>query len=159
MTRTARVRLVPVVLAATLGLGTLTGCGSGIFAQTSQPYSPTQGSTTEIGPIHVTDVVVIASADGDLAEVHAAFVNNDEVPDALTGVAVSDSSPVTLPDGPVVVRQYENVVIGPGGTRVFVHDMKGKVGEVARVTFTFRDAGEATVDAIIADEQDLVAGS
>jgi copper(I)-binding protein len=159
--RTTRraVRLAVVPLVALLGLATLTGCGAGIEAQTQQPYSPTVGTTTEIGPIHVANVVIVASVDGALAELYASFVNNSDQEDSLTSVAVSDSSPVTLPDGPIPVPQYVNVVLGPGGTRVFVHDLKGKVGDVARVTITFRDSGEETVDALITTEEGLAAGS
>jgi copper(I)-binding protein len=159
--RTTRraVRLAVLPLVAVLGLATLTGCGAGIEAQTQQPYSPTIGTTTEIGPIHIANVVIVASVDGGLAEVYASFVNNSADEDSLTGIAVSDSGPVTLPDGPIPVPQYVNVVLGPGGTRVFVHDMKGKVGDVAKVTITMRDNGQATVDALITTEEGLSAGS
>jgi len=151
--------LVPVALAASLGLVALTGCGAGLDAQTQQPYSPTIGSATEIGPIHVVNVVMVGSLDGEIAEVHAGFVNNRAQEDSLTAVSVSGASPVTLPDGPVTVPQYVNVFLGPGGTRVFVHDMKAKIGDVVTVTFTFRDAGQASVDALVTDDEGLAAGS
>jgi hypothetical protein len=157
LTRTARRvrRFAPVAAAAALVLA-LSGCGAGQEAETNLPYDPA-GSITQVGEVHVMNVVIVASDDGASAEVVAGLVTNGD-PDALVGVTVSDADPVTL-DAPIAVPRYTNVSLGPEGNRVFVHGLGGKLGHVVRVTFAFRDAGEGSVDALVSTEEDVRAGA
>jgi hypothetical protein len=156
VSRTTR-RAASVALAAVLAGAALTGCGAGLDAQTNRPYDPALGSDAVVGNMNISNVVVLSSGSAGISELTAQFVNYD-VDDALTGVHVTKAAAITLPDGPIPIPRYSNVVVGPSGTRIFLHDFTGKIGDVVVVTFQFRKAGTVSVDAMVATEVNLAAG-
>lgn len=149
------------VAAAVLALSAatlLTACGAGQDANTTVAYSPTNGAFGAVGPITVSNVVVVIDAGG--AEVYGSLADNSGVPEALIGVAVSGADPVTLSDGVVLIDGNSAIQLGAGGTvRAFVHNLTIPVGHLVDVTLKFRDSGQITLTTLVQTLENLKAGA
>jgi hypothetical protein len=154
--RTRRAALLAV--AAILTAASASGCAVGLGATMAERYAPGNGSIVTVGPIQVNNLVIVDSDDGGVAELYAAFVNNGNVPDELTGITVVGGGPVTIPNGGIIVPPFTNVSLGPDFYRVFIPDLKPTLGQVTTVTLHFRDSGSASASALITTPGNLIAG-
>jgi hypothetical protein len=135
-------------LAVALALGTA-ACGAGFDAGTGQVQRGTNGSAGQVGDIAVRNLLLLQdSADPPVTTLVAGLVNNGGTADQLTSVQVADAgavplSPITVPggglvtpsvgDGPVI--QVPNATFRPGG--------------YAKVTLTFKNAGQLSLDVFV----------
>ncbi|MGZ4631854.1 MAG: copper chaperone PCu(A)C [Actinomycetes bacterium] len=135
----------------------LTACGAGQTANTTTLYSPTSGAVGQVGPVAISNIIVVVDASG--AEVYGGLANNGGQPDALTALSVSDADPVSLSDGIVEIPAGGSVLLGPGGTRAFVHNLQVPAGHLVNVTLQLRDAGHVTLTTLVSTQENLRAGS
>ncbi len=147
---------VAAVLALTAAVA-LTACGAGQSANTTVVYSPTNGAIGTLGPITMSNIVVVSDAAG--AEVYGSLADTGGQPDALTGVSVSGADPVTLDGGTIEVPGSGAVLLGPSGSRVLVHNLTVPVGNLVAVTLQFRDAGHITLTTLVSSAENLRAGA
>jgi hypothetical protein len=150
-------RAAGVAAAAAMAASALSGCAAGLGANTTNPYAASNGSVATVGTMNVQDVVVID--DGNVPELSTVLINNGPTSDVLTSVDISSASKPTLPVGGLGLLPGQAVTIGPTGTtRIVIDGLTAKLGQVVKVTFAFRDAGTATVSALILAPSDLTAG-
>ena len=157
MSRSPR-RVASVAVAALAIAASITGCGAGFDATTSRSYAPSNGSVASIGDIRIRNVVLVQSVDGRLTEVYAAFVNDGNAADQLTGIRIATAGEVKLPSGPVTVPAMGGVNLGPSGTRVFADGLTLVLGHVYTITLSLAHAGEAHLSALVMTSDSLVNG-
>ena len=152
--RTARA-LAAFLLAFGL-VGLVAGCG--FDAQTLKPYTPADGTNLDVGSdneLKIRNLVVISRVEGQ-GIVSASVVSGTG--DRLTGVTVTPSPLAASPGQPatasltqpVEIPQGVNVVL-TNGSLVTVQSPGIKAGEAAKVTMTFAQAGEVSLDCPVVD--------
>jgi hypothetical protein len=163
LTRAARARRtlsVAVTLLTTLGLLLVAGCG--MDAQTSKPYTPSEGINVDVGDpaqnnlvVHVRNLLVIAKAPGQ-GVLSASLVTNDR--DSLTKVSgnpikldSSDGAPftVTLPNAVSIANGAEVVLTET--PLILLNSPDLVPGLSAKITLQFENAGETTLTVPIED--------
>ena len=93
-----------MALAGLLVVGALSGCGTGLDAQTNAIYDPGDGVNERGGGVDVLNALLVANPDGT-GTVSAALLNNGEEADELTGVSVSvDGEELTVDDSGLPVE-------------------------------------------------------
>lgn len=145
ITLTSRtVRRTGLLGAAALVVSTLTACGAGFNAQSTQPYQAAEGSNAQSGEILARNMLILADAEGK-GELHAAFVNNGPENDVLKsveldpshqGIEITGMRPFTLRPGALLSV--------PPTTGKPVVITGAKAGTMLKLTFSFSEAAPIT---------------
>lgn len=150
-------RAAGTAAAAVLATSALAGCGAGLGDNTGTPYDASNGSVASVGSIAVQDVVVLD--DGNVPELSTVLINHGSTSDVLTSVNIASAGKPPLPTGGIDLLPGQAVTIGPSGAqRLVIDGLTATLGQVVKVTFAFRDAGTASVSALILAPADLTAG-
>ena len=171
LTVAALVAVVPVAAA----------CGAGTNNETRHEHATPYIPQARVGNLLVTDAALVpsgstttiggaqnASTTGGGAAAQGYLVvtiaNSGTKSDALTGVSIANAqvspsggSASSLDIAPQSVAQFGDPDLGTGGTALQVSGLATavSVGQSLTVTFTFRDAGSATVDVPVRATDDL----
>lgn len=157
----ARTRaVVTAALLAALGAVTLTGCGAGSTAETSQPYNPGDGRNVNIpeDAAFTEDYLAVRNAlvvsDGGAASVTLSVVNHGSESDVLNQVKVNDQVAV-FAGGPFEVPPGEKISVGGGSEAVaLVSDAGVGPGQWTELSLTFTNAGETVIDVLVVSSTD-----
>ena len=139
-------RTRPAALAAALllSVSALSACAA---AATNEVYNPTEGVNNRDGEVKVLHALVVSDGK-DGGRLVAGLVNdNDEEPDTLTGVTVADggSAQVELGDGETEIPADGLLQLaGEDAAQVLVKGVEA--GGYVRVTFSFQNADDATLN-------------
>jgi hypothetical protein len=157
----ARTRTVVTgVLLAALGAVTLTGCGAGSTAETSQPYNPGDGRNVNIPEdaafdddyLAVRNALVVS--DGGAASVTLSVVNHGTESDVLNQIKVNDQVAV-FAGGPFEVLPQQKISVGGGSEAVaLVSDAGVEPGQWTELSLTFNNAGETVIDVLVVSSTD-----
>jgi len=147
-------RLAVIVAVSSLGLA---GCWTGVDAQTSQPYTPTNAANATVGDIDLRGIALIAGEEtggpallvGNIIDTGPSNVEDPEAEaqgDVLEAVAVDRSGPVA--GTPVDIEPGSVAALGgaDGGDALTVTGMQVPVGSFADVAFSFENAGLVEVE-------------
>ena len=146
--------------AALLLSTTLSGCGAGFDAATTQPYNPTNGTMGQVGNITLQNVIVVQTSalpDAPL-DVQAGIVNVGNGTDVLTDAKVGTQT-VKLADGVIPIPVRTNVAIGRDPNLATVTGVGATAGQLVTVTFTFRDAGVVSLTTSVLTQLNVITGS
>lgn len=142
--RPRRSALAAFVFAAGL---ILTGCGTGLDAQTAQAYDAAVGSNSRGGEVEVHNALFVDNKN-DTATLSAAFLNKDTADDTLTGVTVVNGDGETIEAKlaePIPLKP--DTLYASGKTAdVLLSGSNFAAGDFLTVTFTFTDAAEISID-------------
>lgn len=146
----SRLRRRIAAFAAAVTLPSLAACGVSFGAQTDQVYDPADGVNARGGEIDVLNALIVSDRPGTGRLIAGLSNQNTEESDAVTGVrGAGEDQGVTfsLAGGTTTIR--------PGGMLQLANSdaadiiAKGdavKAGGFVRLTFTFQNAQEATLD-------------
>lgn len=145
-----RTRRLAALLAAVGAATALTGCGTGINAQTHDWYDATDGVNNSVEAtldgMAVRSVVVVS--DGTDATVVGTFVNTSSETDGVAGITV-DGQTATI-TGDLDVEPGASVRLGPPGeARAQVDGAGLQPGGTTPVEITFESAPSATLTAVV----------
>jgi copper(I)-binding protein len=142
-------RLTAAALSLTAAL-TLTACGVGGDAQTSQQYQPGIGANLRTGDVQLYNVLLVASPDDTLA-LSAGILNTTDSPQRLESVTLSPldgSATVTAePSTALTIPARQLLTVGREGELAGIDGQDIPVGRYVDVTLTFADAGEVEISA------------
>lgn len=153
----ARGRTARAIAATLLALGLL-GAGCGFNAQTSQPYTPADGTNLDVGAdnqLKIRNLVVVSRSEGQ------GFLSTSIVSgtgDRLTSATITPS-PLGGSPGPAVAADFQQPIELPGGVLVVLTDgppvtvkSPGLVaGLAASVTMEFAEAGQIVMNCPVVD--------
>jgi len=136
-----------MALAGLLVAGALSGCGTGLDAQTNAIYDPGDGVNERGGGVDVLNALLVANPDGT-GTLSAALLNNGQEADEVTEVAVSadgeeltvDASglPVALPPSPRAPLNIEDEAA------VYVEDVEA--GYFVTLSMQFQNAAPVEIE-------------
>lgn len=128
----------------------LSACGTGFSAQTNQVYQPAVGANAT-GEVDSLNTLLVSNKDGS-ATLSASLQNNLDADQTLSSVTVT-----TLGDEQLKVESTDKDVSLPPGILTplgqasdaggFKVVSGAPVGEYVRITYTFSESGELTVEA------------
>ncbi len=144
-----------MALAGLLAVGVLSGCGTGMDAQTNAIYDPGDGVNERGGGVDVLNALLVANPDGT-GTVSTALLNSSEEADELTAVTASvdgeklridgDGLPVALPPSPIDPLNLEDEAV------LYVQDVEA--GYFITLTMTFQQAEPVDIDIPVVDRGD-----
>lgn len=144
-----------MALAGLLVSGALSGCGTGMDAQTNAIYDPGDGINERGGGVDVLNALLVANPDGT-GTLSAAFLNNGQEADELTQVAVSvdgeeltvdgDGLPVELPPSP---REPLNI---EDEAALYVEDVEA--GYFVTLSLQFQNAAPVQIEVPVVERGD-----
>jgi len=154
----ARGRGARALAAAALSLTLLGAAGCGFDAQTSQPYTPADGTNLDVGSdnqLKIRNLVVVSRTEGE-GIISASLLSG--AGDTLTGVAVVPS-PLSGSPGPAVTAEITSPIDLPGGRLVVltnqplitVSSPQLVAGGAASVTMQFEGAGAVALNCPVVD--------
>lgn len=149
---TARTRRIAAASTMLIALAGLSACGTSGSAATSQQYQPAVGANLRSGDVQMYNALLVADKDGTLA-FSAGLLNTTNTAQTLEGATI------TLLDGSATVDAKPAVdvelvsdqlyTIGRTGELAGIDGADLPAGLYAKVTLTFSDAGEFTIEAPI----------
>ena len=141
-----------MALAGLVVVGALSGCGTGMDAQTNAIYDPGDGVNERGGGVDVLNALLVANPDGT-GTLSAALLNSGTEPDQLTDVAVSvegeeltidgDGLPVELPASPRDPLNIEDEA------PLYVQDVEP--GYFVTLALTFQNGAPVEIDVPVVD--------
>lgn len=144
-----------MALAGLLVVGALSGCGTGMDAQTNAIYDPGDGVNERGGGVDVLNALLVANPDGT-GTVSAALLNNGQEPDEVTEVTVSadgeeltvDTSglPVELPPSPRAPLNIEDEAA------LYVEDIEA--GYFVTLSMQFQNAAPVEIEVPVVERGD-----
>jgi copper(I)-binding protein len=146
--RCSAFRLLVITAAAAL-VPALAGCAAGLNAQTSQPFTPTDGAGTVFHGIAIRNVFVLGPGvngtlqPGQAAGLFLALVN-DGAPDRLTAVsAFGTAASVTILGGPVNLPVQQPAPLTGPAPEVILNGLTRPLvgGQSIPIALTFQNAG------------------
>ncbi len=141
VTRTTR--LGALVTTAALA-GSLAGCGTGFDAATNTPYTPSNGTSLNVGTMAARNLLLVADETRPgTFELIGALVNNGPEPATLTAVTVEGAGTIALTPITVPGRGIQTTGAEPRST-ILVPDATFAVGHFTTITLTFGDEGSGT---------------
>ena len=146
MSRSLRRGAVAALIIATAPV--LAACSAGSGAATLQ-VKPDSAATTVGSTLKINGITVVTATDGsNQANVVANIANNGQSAETLTSVTV-DGTPATL-SGPATIPALGSLLLsGPQQTAALVADLAQTPGQNTTVSFTFANAGSASVQALV----------
>jgi hypothetical protein len=144
-----------MALAGLLVVGALSGCGTGMDAQTNAIYDPGDGVNERGGDVDVLNALLVANPDGT-GTVSAALLNNAQEVDEVTEIAVSadgeelrvDGSglPVELPPSPRSPLNIEDEAA------LYVEDIEA--GYFVTLSMQFQNAAPVEIEVPVVERGD-----
>lgn len=159
MAHLARTRVHRSLAATLIGLALLALSACGLNTQTTQPYTPSEGVNTNIGPtgewVQVRNLMVLSRGDGE-GFLSASIVADQA--DTLTGVSGQPIKPSGDPGAEFTASLAKPVELTPGTLVVLteiepitVKSADLIVGAEAELTLSFANVGEQTLRVPIVD--------
>jgi hypothetical protein len=139
--RPSRLLTLPLAL---LVASTLAGCSAGFGAATNRPYTPSNGTSLTVGTMDARNLLLVADeTQPNTYKLIGALVNNAEVPETLTAVAVEGAGPIALT--PITVPGLSRITTGalPTST-IVVPDATFALGDFTTITLTYSTQGSGT---------------
>ncbi len=145
-------RIVIAVAAALVPL--IAGCEAGTNAPSLQWHQPTDGTTTTIGGLTISNAFVLGAPlgselrPGENAGLFFALTNTGTSGDRLIGISAPGlARSVLLPGGRVVVNSQHSVLLtGPRPQVILEHLLRTVTGgSVVTLVLSFRSAGQLTL--------------
>lgn len=155
-------RRMAAVAAAAVLIPSLTGCWSGYQSATSQQANQAVGNGINLatGDIEIRGATWVRNVANPLeGTLVATFVNNSDVPDALTKVEIEPVSKMGITAGKIEVPVNGTVRTGyfsPNFINAF--EFKAFPSAFVRTTFTFQNAGTVTGDVLTVPNSGQYAG-
>jgi hypothetical protein len=128
----AQVLIAPVLAAAALvGAVALSGCQATSPIQTNVPYQPADGVAVDLGSLHIRNLLVVASAKGEVGTMSGMVVNNGTRPVTVTFTAsgAGNSATTNVPAG-----RATQLSGGEGTTAVTLPNLPAAPGDTINVT-------------------------
>ena len=145
-------RRVTAFAAAAVLLPSLSGCWSGFSAQTSEQANQAvgNGSNLATGDIQIRGAVWVRNVlNPGEATLVATFVNNGDVPDKLTKVEITPTSPMGITGGALEIAPNQSVRSGFFTTSfINAFGVQAFPSTFVPTTFTFENAGTVAGDVI-----------
>ncbi len=145
-------RRVTALAAAAVLLPSLSGCWSGFSAQTSEQANQAvgNGSNLATGDIQIRGAVWVRNVmNPSEATLVATFINNGDVPDKLTKVEITPTSPMGITGGAMEVTPGQSVRSGFWSTSfINAFNLQAFPSTFVPTTFTFENAGTVAGDVI-----------
>jgi hypothetical protein len=109
----------------------------------------TNGSAGQVGEIAVRNLLLLQdNANPPATSLIGGLVNDGDVPDTLTGVSVAGASPIPATSITVPGRGLVTPGVGSGPT-INVPGATFRPGVLTKVTLTFQDSGQLTLDVLV----------
>jgi copper(I)-binding protein len=150
--RSSALRLLTIAAAVTL-IPLLAGCEAGVNAQTTRPFSPTDGTSAVFHGIDIRDAFVLGPPAGTTldagtsAGLFLALVNNG-APDQLTAVtAPGTAASVAIRGGLVTLGQGQQALLTGPTPQLVLERLSRPLagGQSITVTLSFQNAGAITL--------------
>lgn len=158
-----------VLRAATIGVlvlspAVLSACSAGQIAQTATQVRDNSGGQADLGTIHLRTATTAYPQSGSYdeggdARLLIAIANSGTTDDVLTDISGDGFSSVAITDPTsdaatpteIPIPAGQNVYIGEGGPAVTLEGLTRSLtpAQSLDVTFTFRDAGEVTLQVLV----------
>jgi hypothetical protein len=130
MNRGQRGKLAMATAALAIGLLSLTGCGYINAQQTTQQYSSSDGTRTDLGPLQLRNFIIVSDGEGKPGRVIGAVYNTSSNDVVLT-IKGADGSQTQVP-----VKQKAYTMLNGSSDAAILSTTGAKPGALAEVTIS-----------------------
>lgn len=130
MNRGQRGKLAMATAALGIGLLSLTGCGYINPQQTSQQYSPADGTRTDLGPLQLRNFIIVSDGAGKPGRVLGAVYNTSSKDVVLT-IKGTDGAQTQVP-----VKPNSHTMLNDSAAAAILNPAGAAPGAIAEVTIS-----------------------
>ena len=144
----SRARRPAGVVAGTLAVALLSGCGAGFDATTRQPYAPSDGILANAGDIRLMNMLVVSAENSRQGLVVGTLANRGKTDDRLVAIE-SPSGTVDLGSGIDLPGEGAVPLSAAAGQQVLISALSKQPGQTVELRFVFEENKPADITTVI----------